>query len=134
VGFIGMMGSGKTTVGRVLSKSLGYYFFDRYFLAMTSYLLGFCNSWRTLHLQVRCMQVFRHFSLLRNGEALTEDPVMTLLHPYYNPVTSWIKQLSKVLKVLPMILYPCHYGGGDLLLQFRSFLFLSLSGCHFVGS
>ncbi|CAK9222368.1 unnamed protein product [Sphagnum troendelagicum] len=24
-----MMGSGKTTVGRVLSKSLGYYFFDR---------------------------------------------------------------------------------------------------------
>ncbi|KAH8971800.1 hypothetical protein BDL97_02G161600 [Sphagnum fallax] len=25
---IGMMGSGKTTVGRVLSKSLGYYFFD----------------------------------------------------------------------------------------------------------
>jgi uridine kinase len=97
VGFIGMMGSGKTTVGRVLSKSLGYYFFDKYFsaskaLAMTSYLLGFCNSWRTVHLQVRCMQIFRHFSLLRNGEALTEDPVMTFLHPYSNPVTSWIKQ------------------------------------------
>jgi hypothetical protein len=31
---IGMMGSGKTTVGRVLSKSLGYYFFDRYFFCL----------------------------------------------------------------------------------------------------
>ncbi len=100
---------------------------------MASYLLGFCTSWRTVHLQVRCMQVVSHFSLLRNGEALTKDPVMTLLHPYYNPVASWIKQLSKVLKVFPMILYPCHYGG-DLLLQLRSFLVLSLSGCHFVGS
>jgi hypothetical protein len=43
VGFIGMMGSGKTTVGRVLSKSLGYYFFDRYFFCLKGFSHGFIS-------------------------------------------------------------------------------------------
>jgi hypothetical protein len=38
-----MMGSGKTTVGRVLSKSLGYYFFDRYFFCLKGFSHGFIS-------------------------------------------------------------------------------------------
>lgn len=41
---VGMMGSGKSTVGKLLSQALGYYFFDLDSLVSTGQLLGGLNA------------------------------------------------------------------------------------------
>jgi hypothetical protein len=52
----GMMGSGKTTVGKYIADSLGYYFFDRY--AVDIFPFSFSAVFRTLDIEFIKLLIF----------------------------------------------------------------------------